>query len=397
MSETRTHAKLSASGSSRWMACPGSVKLIESVGIDRTSQAAEEGTAAHMLAERCFHQGGGPESYIGVVFTTPNGYSYKVTKEMAEHVRTYTDLVDAASARLTEPNRLIEYRFDLGPDMGGTCDAAIVEDFGELLIFDLKYGKRVLVEAENNPQLMYYAYGIYMETGRTAESITMTVVQPRANHPDGPIRSWTITATELVDWAKDTLMPAAERTRVDDAPLVVGPQCRWCNARGRCPEANKEVALTVGKGLVPVADPRALPVERLGEILGKAEAVESYMKAVRGHVFELLSQGVNVPGYKLVEGRATRSWADPDKAEIELFCRVKDKAYEPKKLVTPAQAEKLLKEAGYEKPKEEIKDLISVTRGKTVAPEDDPREPYSPSADMLDITITKEMTDGLGI
>ena len=45
------HAKLSPSSAERWMTCPGSVALSEGYA-DRSSAVADEGTAAHELAER---------------------------------------------------------------------------------------------------------------------------------------------------------------------------------------------------------------------------------------------------------------------------------------------------------------------------------------------------------
>ena len=44
------HAKLSASGSGRWMACPGSV-ILEDLFEDEGSVYAEEGTTANAVAE----------------------------------------------------------------------------------------------------------------------------------------------------------------------------------------------------------------------------------------------------------------------------------------------------------------------------------------------------------
>lgn len=46
----RKHALLSASGASRWLACPPSAKLEEQFP-DAESEAAAEGTLAHELAE----------------------------------------------------------------------------------------------------------------------------------------------------------------------------------------------------------------------------------------------------------------------------------------------------------------------------------------------------------
>ena len=47
------HAKLSASGAKKWLACPGSI-LMEAKVPDRVSAYAAEGTNAHALGEAKF-------------------------------------------------------------------------------------------------------------------------------------------------------------------------------------------------------------------------------------------------------------------------------------------------------------------------------------------------------
>ena len=53
---TLKHAKLSASGSARWLSCTGSVKA-ESTLPNTTTPYAMEGTAAHELADMCLSDG----------------------------------------------------------------------------------------------------------------------------------------------------------------------------------------------------------------------------------------------------------------------------------------------------------------------------------------------------
>ena len=48
----KLHAKLSASGAHRWMACPGSVAAEDGLP-DKSSSFAEEGTIAHDVMEKC--------------------------------------------------------------------------------------------------------------------------------------------------------------------------------------------------------------------------------------------------------------------------------------------------------------------------------------------------------
>ena len=56
------HAKLSASGSARWLSCTGSVKA-ESTLPNTTTPYAMEGTAAHELADMCLSDGLSPHDY----------------------------------------------------------------------------------------------------------------------------------------------------------------------------------------------------------------------------------------------------------------------------------------------------------------------------------------------
>ena len=60
------HAKLSASGSNRWINCPGSIVLERSFE-EKESEYAEEGRLAHSVAElkltKYFKKGIGPKKF----------------------------------------------------------------------------------------------------------------------------------------------------------------------------------------------------------------------------------------------------------------------------------------------------------------------------------------------
>jgi len=67
-----SHAILGASSASRWIGCPGSVNAIAALPkreVERTSLYADEGTAAHNLAERCLREDIDPAHSLGK--TTP--------------------------------------------------------------------------------------------------------------------------------------------------------------------------------------------------------------------------------------------------------------------------------------------------------------------------------------
>ena len=233
------HAWLSASGSSQWLNCPRSALL--SKNLDRrSSKWADEGTRAHAVAETIVND--------GVVEATDE------TAVMVDAVYPYVDLV----RKLMTQTALyrIEARVSLAKlwkgrpptEMFGTVDFACVLPGGVLRIVDLKYGAGVPVEVRGNTQLLYYALGIYLELRDTVEikTVSMTIVQPRAEHPDGPVRTWTIPLVDLLQWAYDVVAPTVEdivTLQPHQLHIQEGSWCRWCPAgKSTCPIKNQSKA-----------------------------------------------------------------------------------------------------------------------------------------------------------
>ena len=78
-----------------------------------------------------------------------------------------------------------------------------------------------------------------------------------------------------------------------------------------------------------------------------------------------------VPGYKLVAKRAIRQWVDESKAEAALLnAGLTPAQFFKQEIISPAQAEKLLKKSKQALPDEIV---VAVSSGSTLAPEDDPR------------------------
>ena len=164
--EERNHALLSASSAHRWLACTPSARLEEQFP-DTTSEAAKEGTLAHELAELKVRNYFKPHDVSKRKLT----FAIKKMKEnplwddeMLEHTDTYIDYIRDVSIKLpTDPYVEVEkqVRFDsYVPEGFGTADCIMIQ--GEtLFVIDFKYGKGVLVSAEENPQMMLYALGAY--------------------------------------------------------------------------------------------------------------------------------------------------------------------------------------------------------------------------------------------
>ena len=185
----RDHAVWSASATAGNWACPGRLALTMNLP-DSTSEAADWGTCAHQLSERCLRDGGDADRFIG---TTEKGkvYSFEIDEEMAETAQTYVDYVRKVHG--DGATLWIEQRFtmaDVNPpfDAGGTGDAVIyLPKEKRLEVVDLKGGRGVVVEAAGNPQLRTYALGALLANrGLAVDCVTVTIVQPRAPHPSPP-------------------------------------------------------------------------------------------------------------------------------------------------------------------------------------------------------------------
>ena len=383
----KPHAILGASSSHRWLACPGSIRLSE--GLPSISSAyAEEGTVAHELAEECLCLAVDASAWIsmeGRKRLTAEGNEYEVTDEMVEAVQVYLDVVRQELAGAGEGAELkVEQRFHLDwlcPGLYGTNDAAVCQPFGTLKVFDYKHGAGVAVEAERNSQLLYYGLGAAY--GDAYEDVELIIVQPRAYHPDGPVRRYRLTIDELFEWGQTVLKPGAEATEAPDAPLVAGEHCRFCPAKAVCPKQHENALAVAKEAFAPVPQsppaPDALTHDDLRRIMDAAGMVEAWLSAVRTHVRSLIENGLAQPeelGYKLVAGRASRKWKSEDEAEKALKSLLDDpdEAY-VRKLLSPAQAEKLLKGAD----KKALDPLVEESRGVQLAPLSDKREAIMPA------------------
>jgi hypothetical protein len=111
--------------------------------------------------------------------------------------------------------------------------------------------------------------------------------------------------------------------------------------------------------------------------LSSATLIKSWLSAIEEHVRERLECGDGFTGYKLVEGRSSRDWANIDEAESALRIDHTDEELYEMNFISVAKFEKLVGK----KTIKDFENLIVKKSGKpTVVPESDPRKSLSVSA-----------------
>ena len=379
----RAHSILGASASHRWLNCPGSVAMTEHAPERGETKYTAEGTVAHEVAEMALRSGLDPTVYVGKKID-----GIKVTKEMALAVGVYVDKVRAMEKSLGV-EALLEVRFSLdklGPpvDMFGTADCVLWdEERKHLHVLDFKYGQGVVVEADNNPQLLTYALGAVLAMEKKPEVITVWIVQPRAPHPDGVVRDFTLSWGALVEFRHE-LLERAHACFEPNAPLNVGDWCRFCPASAACP-AQQEYAVTVVQDAF-VADqdpqlpePETLTDEQIDIVLGAAPHITAWFHAVERYVKLKLEAGEDRPGWKLVAKRAQRTWLRSPEEVVKQLTALglpEEELWKEPELLSPAQVEKLLRREGVDVPPDLIEKKSS---GTNVVPQSDPRPQVIPT------------------
>ena len=366
---SRSHATWAASATARNWNCAGAIALSAMAPSEQESIHSARGTACHEIAEKCLRTDTEPSQYLGDTVKTKE-HAIEIDDELAESAWAYVDYV---RQRLNAPGATlqIEQHFrldDLKPpfDAGGTGDAVVYFPASRTLeIVDLKNGMGV-VDPKDNPQLRTYALGAMLANrDLDVDHVMVTIVQPRAPHKDGRIRSDTFHVADLVEWSFDLLevMKRAERAQKAfdglngnsvlfdewcDAWLNPG-KCKFCPCEGFCP-ALKKKALAVAAVWFDDADqPRAGnsvtdadPVA-VARDLDLTELLEGWIAARWAFAKNLADSGVEIPGYQLSEKIGNRKWADDEQITAALLgAGLTDDQIFTKKLVSPAQSEKLL-------------------------------------------------------
>lgn len=314
------HALLSASGASRWMACPPSARLEQN--YENTSSGfAQEGTLAHELGELTLSH------KLGDITVRKFNAEFKkikanplFTEDMPDYVGIY---VDTCLERVSEARDItkdavvcLEQRLNFSqwvPEGFGTGDMVIIAD-GVMEIIDLKYGKGIPVSAIGNKQMKLYALGAIAEFGflYEIETIKMTIVQPRLDS----ISTDVVKAEDLLKWADKVLAPVAQMAIKGEGEFCPGDHCGFCRAKAVC-KARADKNMELAK--YEFEEAKVLDYEDIAFILGRVDELVKWAKDVQEYALAKALDGEEFPGYKVVEGRGARKWTNEDEVGAVLL------------------------------------------------------------------------------
>ena len=397
--ENRTHALLSASGADRWLNCTPSARL-ETRLPDYDSLAAKEGELAHELLEAWLNK-----EFLGVDKFTQELERVKkhplYTDDMLEHVAEVVNFVSTQYTAYKGQTVLVtlhtETKLDFSPwvlDGYGTGDIVIITP-GTLHILDFKYGKGVEVSAEENPQLILYALGAYMTLthfGLTHEIslLRLSIMQPRMTN----YSTWELSLDQALTFADQYIRPRAEMAYQGLGEYVPGDHCQFCKAKAICPALfNLASSAEIRRESMPVvADLGHLPgsaIKGLLDLYGRFDALKTWMINVEKYLLDMALRGAEVPGYKLVQKRTNRRWADVEAVQSKLASLgIPESDYLNSKLGGLGQISNLFSVDDFKKHFNEL--IYKPVGGPALTPLDDKRPAYSPAdLDFNDVEITE--------
>ena len=357
------HSSLSPSAAGRWIACPGSIALSAKCPPQPASIHAAEGTVAHDLAYQLLVGKATHAALVNRIGETvmQDGFEIEITEDMVDGAKMYHDSVwghiteirqSRGGVKQAPVHMKAEERVcasSVSPDLWGTSDCTFWQNGNVLEVVDYKYGKGVPVEATGNKQMLIYAIAAMDSAAKSwaFDKVRLTVVQPRAPHAEGPVRTWEISVAELKKYAAE-IKKAVVATAEPNPKTVAGAHCRWCPAKGICPAmlgaAQKAVAADFDTIPSPgrVLDASSLTMEQALNALAWEDTVGEFFKALRSRLEAELQMGRAVPGWKLVEGKSNRQWTEETQVVKELGPLLGDAIYVERKVKSPAQIEKLV-------------------------------------------------------
>lgn len=345
------HSPLGGSGAARFMKCAGSFLLHRALyeageHEEIETEYAKLGTAAHELGAKCLIEQREPFEFIGQEI---GGFTVGAEDGInPDAVSVYVNDCARIAAEFDGKGKtLIEATLahpDAHPYLKGTVDFGVWSSKRGLFLRDYKNGEGIGVRAPYNSQLLYYAFLMVLENpwlkgGPKDFPVNLGIVQPNFYGTFEEPDVWETTLGYVIDWGYNALLPRMNELTVTedcgDDDFVTGDHCQFCPVLLDCPKMQAAYREYVnGTEFVEM-----LTDAELDGFYAMREDARRFMNALDATVKARLVGGSSIPSAKLVETRTTRVWKPG--AEPHLKAALGDHLYEPRKIKSPAQVEKL--------------------------------------------------------
>ena len=426
MTTERQHRLYSPSQADDFFICAMRQRAQAAAPKEPESPYALEGTQAHEVLQAALENGVRDAKTAHLEYSTLFMYDlddgrnefYLAIDAALAHIY---DLLDEHPDNVLYVENFVDIPITSYPGQaGGFCDVGVYVPSERLLhIIDYKHGAGIAKSAETRQMKGYGAGFLYGDVSTvevtdgscgslidpdTVDTVELWIVQPRAFHAAGPIRSHKMTPFQLYEYIDelDARIAYCESDQAEYKPDT--DACRFCGARFTCPALEEKAMQVANASFKQIGDftstllpePSDLDLKRLGAIRFHAPLLRSWLKACEDMAYQKARQGAHIPGAKMVYTQDKREYYGDEldiAANIGALCGPDfdvTSLYELK-LVPLTTAEKLVVEAfkkragprGKRKAAEEAKRAfasltLKQSSGKlTLANENDPRQAVS--------------------
>ena len=381
LSPTTHSRKYSPSKSGTWLNCPLST-LLNDGSNQEVSPQAEFGTQCHELGSALISKSLKLIDYDSEI--KPIDDLIKdldmYTPDMQEIADGYADFVISTfefekNKSGEEPLIVIEQqlKMDFDEDAKGTLDCGIISttNGGTLTVIDLKTGRTPVNTFDEETGLFNSQLGIYALYFYKAykdlypiKNVRLVIYQPvisNTNEYEMPIE-------DLLVFETMVLIPAVERTKVENPEAVPGKYCGFCLGKAVCAkraEVNLETIQQMNKAINLLTD------AEIEAILPKLDDVIKYAEDLKEYALKKAMKGHNWSNFKLVHSRGSRKITD-EEAVIKIC---KEAGIDPFTESKLAGITELTKRIGKDKINGLIGPYINMQAGSIVlVPKSDPRE-----------------------
>lgn len=279
------HAKFSPSSLAYREICPGFINREDS------GPAAEEGTKIHKAVE--------------------TGKLDGLTDEQRQCAEMCLRFVADQEAAFQPEQILTERKVSICDGLTfGTADRVAVNG-NRALLFDYKFGRNSVPDAEVNPQMQAYAVGIF-EMFPVVDEVKVFILIPRRDEICSAVYH-----RSALDSLRLRVQTIIARCEVPEPELRPTDHCLYCAAQGICPALHKH-ALTIAAGY---EDELKLPDEfhpsritdptTMSRALTVARVMEKWCESVKHHALQMRLDGQEIPGHELRTRAGTRRINDP--------------------------------------------------------------------------------------